>query len=496
MSRPSSPFRFLSFSLALLGFAALSAGPLVAGSPPNVIFLIADDLGYGELSVQDPDTDVPTPRIDSIAARGVRFTDGYVSAPFCAASRAGLITGRYQTRFGFEFNPIGPRNEDPDAGLPKSETTLADLLRDRAGYSTAMIGKWHLGGTAHFNPIRRGFDEFYGFLHEGHYFRPSPWDGMTTWLRRKTLPGGGSGRWISDDGKLVFSTHMGHNEPDYDADNPIYRNGQPVDEQDNLTDAFTREAVRFIERCGDERPFFLYLAYNAVHSPLQGDDAYMEKYAPIEDIQRRIFAAMLGQLDDGVGAVLDAVEREGLTDNTLIAFFSDNGGPTEELTSSNLPLRGGKGQLFEGGIRVPFLLQYPRKVEAGQTCEHPVTSLDLFPTALELAGIPAEAAASDGVVIDGVVIDGVDLMPLLTGENTDPPHESLYWRVGNQGALRGGDWKIVRQRTRGKPGSWRLFDLGNDLDESEDLSKKHPEKLRELIEVWESYDAEMVERAF
>jgi arylsulfatase A-like enzyme len=237
---------------------------------PNVILIIADDLGYGELSCQDPSTDVPTPHIDSIAKNGVRMTDGYVSAPFCAASRAGLITGKYQTRFGFEFNPIGARNEDPDAGLPKPEKTLADHLRDRAGYTTAMIGKWHLGGTAHYNPIRRGFDEFYGFLHEGHYFRPAPYEGMTTWLRRKMLPGGESGRWISEDGRLIYSTHMGHNEPDYDADNPIFRNGQPIEEPENLTDAFTREAVQFIERCGDERPFFLYLAYNAVHSPPPG----------------------------------------------------------------------------------------------------------------------------------------------------------------------------------------------------------------------------------
>ena len=453
--------------------------------PPNVIFIIADDLGYGELSCQDPSTDVPTPHIDSIAKNGVRMTDGYVSAPYCAASRAGLITGKYQTRFGFEFNPIGPRNEDPDAGLPKPEKTLADHLRDRAGYTTAMIGKWHLGGTAHFNPIRRGFDEFYGFLHEGHYFRPAPYEGMTTWLRRKMLPGGESGRWTSKDGRLIYSTHMGHNEPDYDADNPIFRNGQPIEEPENLTDAFTREAMQFIERCGDERPFFLYLAYNAVHSPLQGDDPSMEKYAGIEDMQRRIFAAMLGQLDDGVGAVLDAVKEQGLWENTLVVFFSDNGGPTRELTSSNLPLRGEKGRLFEGGIRVPFLLQYPGAVEGGQVYEKPVTALDLFPTSLALAGLP----------VDGQT-DGVDLIPYLTGEKAGAPHESLFWRVGGKGALRKGDWKLVRDGSRNKPGPWMLFDLGNDIGEANDLADSEPEKLEELIKTWSVYDQQMIEPVF
>lgn len=477
----------MSRSLAFFVSLFLSLSFSRAADQPNIILIIADDLGYGELSVQNPDTDVPTPRIDSIAENGVRFTDGYVSAPFCAASRAGLITGKYQTRFGFEFNPIGPRNEDPDAGLPTKEVTLADRLRDEAGYSTAMIGKWHLGGTAHFNPIRRGFDEFYGFLHEGHYFRPLPYEGMTTWLRRKMLPGGKTGRWTSEDGTLIYSTHMGHNEPDYDADNPIYRNGQPIEEPENLTDAITREAVSFIQRCGNERPFFLYLSYNAVHSPLQGEASYMEKYAAIEDIQRRIFAAMLGHLDDGVGRVLDVVKAEGLWENTMIVFLSDNGGPTRELTSSNLPLLGEKGRLNEGGIRVPFVLQYPCKVEGGQVYEKPIISLDLFPTGIEMAGLKPKGHS-----------DGVDLIPYLTGEKTGAPHESLYWRVGGRSALRMGDWKIVRDGRRDKStaGPWQLYHLGDDIGETKDLAESEKEKLKELVEEWEKYDGEMIEPVF
>ncbi|MEM9280823.1 MAG: sulfatase-like hydrolase/transferase [Verrucomicrobiota bacterium] len=476
-------------SRPLLCFGVLSLLSSLASvqgeAPPNIIFIIADDLGYGELSCQNPATDIPTPRIDSIATNGVRFTDGYVSAPFCAASRAGLITGHYQTRFGFEFNPIGPRNEEPDAGLPYQEKTLADLLRDEAGYSTAMIGKWHLGGTARYQPQRRGFDEFFGFLHEGHYFRPRPYKGMTTWLRRKTLPGGGEGRRTSADGTLVFSTHLGRNEPDYDADNPIYRDGQPVEELENLTDAFTREAIQFIQRCGDERPFFLYLSYNSVHSPLQGEASYMERFSGIEDIQRRIFAAMLGHLDDAVGEVLDAVESEGLWENTLIAFLSDNGGPTRELTSSNLPLKGEKGALYEGGIRVPFLLQFPGRIEGGQVFEEPILSLDLYPTSLALAGVTSKES-----------YDGVDLMPVLSGEETSSLRESIFWRVGTKGALRQGDWKIVRNSRRGQPGPWELYHLAEDLAEEMNLAKEEPEQLETLIELWEGYDAEMIDPVF
>jgi len=325
----------LLFSL-ILGASSLSLG----APKPNIVLFIADDLGYGELGCQG-NNQIPTPHIDSIAENGIRFTQGYVTAPFCSASRAGLFTGRYQTRFGYEFNPIGHHNEDPGAGLPPSEKTLPEHLLE-AGYVSALIGKWHLGGTARYHPQRHGFDEFFGFLHEGHYFKPLPYEGLTTMLRRKVLPGGGSGRWVSHDGRTIYSTHMGHTEPDYDANNPIYRAGQPVDEPAHLTDAFTREANAFLRRNHD-RPFFLCLSYNAVHSPLQGADAYLKRFSHIDDIHRRIFAAMLAHLDDGIGSVLDQLRVLELEENTLVVFLSDNGGPTRELTSSNGILREGKG---------------------------------------------------------------------------------------------------------------------------------------------------------
>lgn len=475
---------FRTAAIALIWhLAPLLSAAAPGEAPPNLVVIIADDLGSGELSCQNPATDIPTPHLDALAAAGVRFTQGYVTAPFCAASRAGLLTGRYQTRFGFEFNPIGARNDEPGIGLPAGERTVADRLRDEAGYATALIGKWHLGGTAPFHPMRRGFDEFFGFLHEGHSFVPPPHAGVTTWLRRKRLPGGGEGRWTSADGRLILSTHLGTNEPDYDANNPVLRGSQPVDERSNLTVAFTREAVSFIERHG-ERPFFLCLSYNAVHSPMQADEAYLERFHGIGDVHRRLFAAMLAQLDDGVGTVMAALDRQGLAGRTLVWFLSDNGGPTRELTSRNAPLRGEKGSLLEGGIRVPFLLRWPGVAPAGSVYERPVISLDIAATALAAAGLGTGPEAA---------LDGVDLLPYLRGETPGDPHEALFWRVGTQAAWRSGDWKLVRTGRRGEPADWELFDLARDPGESGDRSGAEPEIRRRLIGEWERRNREMIE---
>jgi arylsulfatase B len=447
---------------------------------PNIVVLLADDLGYGELGCQG-NPEIPTPHIDSIAARGVRCTQAYVTAPNCSPSRAGLLTGRIPTRFGYEFNPIGAGNEDPQTGLPPTERTLAESLHD-LGYTTGLIGKWHLGGTARFHPQRQGFDTFFGFLHEGHYFVPPPWQGVTTMLRRRALPDGSKGRWVGEN--LIYTTHMGHDEPAYDADNPILRAGQPVEEQAYLTDAFTREAVDFLERNRD-KPFYLMLAYNAVHSPLQGSEPYMERFSHIPDIHRRIFAAMLANLDESVGAVLNTLRTLGLERNTLVFFLSDNGGPTRELTSSNRPLRGEKGQMYEGGIRVPFMVQWPGTLPAGQRYTAPVSSLDIFATAVTAAG---------GTLPSG--LDGVDLRPYLTGERQGPPHEVLYWRQGWRKALRMGDWKLVCMSRPGQPPSWELYNLAQDIAESEDLAAVQPERLAACRAVWENLDRDMREPLF
>lgn len=469
------------FAVILLLTAVITVGPVRAAETrrPNIVLLLADDLGYGELGCQG-NRQIPTPHIDSIAKNGIRFTAGYVTAPYCSASRAGLMTGRYQTRFGHEFNPIGANNEDSQIGLPATETTLAQHLRD-AGYATGLIGKWHLGGHAKYHPLRRGFDEFFGFLHEGHFYVSPPYRGVTTMLRRKSLPGGGRGRWISKDGKTVLSTHMGYNEPAYDANNPLLRGGQPVTERAYLTDAFTREAVDFVGRHKD-RPFFLYLAYNAVHSPLQGADPYMKRFAHIKDIQRRIFAAMLANLDDSVGAVLKKLHDEGLEENTLVIFLSDNGGPTRELTSSNKPLRGGKGDVYEGGVRVPFLMQWKGKLPAGRLYKAPVLSADIYATAAELAGKPVPRDRP---------IDGANLLPFLTGTSNGRPHDVLFWRLGNRTAIRAGDWKLLRNSRRRANAAWELYDLSRDLGESRNLARRETAKVDELATVWKRLNAQM-----
>jgi arylsulfatase B len=449
---------------------------------PNVVVILADDLGYGELGCQG-NWQIPTPHIDSIASQGVRFTAGYVTGPNCSPSRAGLLTGRYGTRFGHEFNPIGAKNEDPAFGLPLTETTLAEVLRD-AGYVTGAIGKWHLGGVARYHPQRRGFDSFFGFMHEGHFYLPAPWTGAATMLRRRTLPGGGLGRRTFGD--MTYSTRMGGNEPEYDANNPLVRDGQPEAEAAYLTDAFTREAIGFIDRQRD-KPFFLYLAYNAVHSPLQGADAYVKKFASIEDVHRRIFAAMLSNLDDGVGAILTKLRAVGLENDTLVFFLSDNGGPTRELTSSNKPLRGEKGSLYEGGIRVPFMLRWPGRLSAGAGYDKPVSSTDIFATSLAAAGAKLQKELE---------VDGVDLMPYLSGEAHGSPHESLYWRQGRNTAVRVDDWKLVRHGSGKDEGQWELYDLAQDIGETKNLAEAERQRRDSLIGVWQKLNAQMIEPAF
>jgi arylsulfatase A-like enzyme len=444
---------------------------------PNIIIFIADDLGYGELGCQG-NPQIPTPHIDAISSNGIRFTSGYVTAPNCSPSRAGFMTGRIPTRFGYEFNPIGARNTQPGIGLPGDQVTLARVLHD-AGYATALIGKWHLGGTADYHPQRRGFDEFFGFLHEGHYYASPWWNGVTSMLRRRVLPDGSKGRWVGNG--VIYHTALGYDEPPYDADNPILRGGQPVEEHLYLTDAFTREAVGFIDRHRDQ-PFFLEVAYNAVHSPMQGANSFMEKFRGIEDIQRRIFAAMLANLDSSVGTIMQKLRDCGLEEHTLVVFFSDNGGPTLELTSSNIPLRGGKGTMFEGGLRIPFMLQWKDRLPEGITCEYAVSSMDLLPTCAAVAGISPPAA-----------LDGIDLLPYLSGDRQGEPHDILFWRQGAKTALRKGDWKLVRHPGNGR---WELYNLAGDLEESTDLAGLHPEILGDLLKAWEALNGQMMEPLF
>ena len=463
---------------ALLALAALTT-TATAAAQPNVLLIVADDLGYQELTCQGA-VDLPTPEICSLADNGIRFTSGYVSAPVCCPSRAGVMTGRYQTRFGHELNAIGVQNADEPIGLPLTESTLADELK-KLGYATGLVGKWHLGGHASKHPLSRGFDEFFGFLNEGHYYVPKPYEGVATWLRIAFTPEGLSSPFRRGD--YWFSDQMGNrmDEPTYDLENPLLRGREEVSEPAYLTDALGREAASFIDRHRTE-PWFLYLAFNAPHSPLQATDEDMLRFLDIPDIQRRIFVGMVASMDRNIGRVLARLRALGIEEDTLIVFLSDNGGPTRELTSSNAPLREGKGRTHEGGIRVPFLAQWKARWPAGKIDRRPVIALDVLPTAVAAAGgeIPAD-------------LDGVDLTPFLTGERHDNPHQTLYWRYGSRMALRHGDWKIVGMYEDGRPRDLELYHLAADLGETDDLAARQPERLEELRGLFERYDQEMVD---
>lgn len=427
--------KILSIIIAAIAVASfLSARS--AEKRPNILVIVADDLGYGELTCQG-NPQIPTPQVDSIAQNGIRFTSGYVSGPYCSPTRAGLMTGRYQQRYGHEFNP-GPAQAAPEIfGLSLQEKALPERLKE-IGYTTGMFGKWHLGYRPEFHPMKRGFDEYFGFLGGAHSYLDA----------------------VSD------------------ANNPILRGTEPVSSIDYTTDAFGREVVAFIEKHRDE-PWFVYLPFNAVHAPLQSLDKYLARFPSIEENKRRTFAAMLSAMDDAVGAVLAKIRELKLEENTLIFFFSDNGGPTAQTTSRNDPLHGFKAQVWEGGIRIPFMVQWKGRIPAGKVDDRPVIQLDILPTVMAAAGSPVPASAK---------LDGVNLLPFLTGKQTGVPHKSLFWRFGIQRAVRAGDRKLTDMGEGAK-----LFNLANDIGEKNDLSAQEPEKLKELEAAYVEWNSQNIE---
>lgn len=418
--------------------ATATAAPPAAAPPPNILFIVADDMGYADCGVQGC-RDVPTPNIDSLAKDGLRFTDGYVTGAVCSPTRAALMTGRHQLRDGVA-DWIAPGRPGLNAGVP----TVADYLK-KAGFSTAIIGKWHLGEQEPCNPLNRGFDEFFGFIGGGHVYLPKP-----------------------------------NGKGEYNA--PILRNRQPINEQRYLTDAFGEEAVAFIARRRDAtKPFFLYLAFNAVHCPLEAAEEYLQRFAAIHDKQRRTYAGMLSAMDQAIGNVLKAVRDAGIEEKTLIYFISDNGGPITRNApnaSLNTPLRGGKGETWEGGIRVPFILKWSGRLKAGATFSQPVTQMDVTATVLALAGAEVDARWP---------IDGVNLMPFLTApEKGGVPHQMLCWEYGPQWSIRQGQWKLTYawpDKTAKTP-ILGLYDLSRDISESVDLSAAQPERVKQLQADW------------
>lgn len=434
-SKPIGPRR-LAVVVLLLMAAGLPASP-----PPNLVLLFADDAGYADFGFQGS-RHFKTPHLDRLAESGVRLEQLYVTAAVCGPSRAGMLTGRYQQRFGFEENnvpgymsPSGATGED--MGLPLGLPTIADHLKP-LGYRSAVFGKWHQGNADRFHPLRRGFDEFYGFRGGARDYFAYPPESRTR--RERKLERGFGG----------YQEHNGY-----------------------LTDALAEEACAFIER-NQAAPFFAFVSFNAVHTPMQPDPRDRDRFPMLEG-KRRKLAAMTLSLDRACGRVLQKLDELNLRDNTLVVFCNDNGGPTDASEASNHPLSGTKGTHLEGGIRVPGLVSWPGRLPAGVGYNRPVSTLDFLPTFLNAAG-------GDASKLDG--LDGFDILPHLLGQTADPPHETLYWKKENRGTIRDGDWKLLRFPDRPA----MLFNLAEDPSEQNDLATAHPDRVKRLYKklfAWE-----------
>jgi len=438
----------ISILFSLLIAAAVSGA---AAPRPNIVIILCDDLGYADVGFNGS-PDIITPAIDTLAKNGIVCTSGYLAHSICGPSRAALLTGIYPQRFGGQYNIP---SYHPQFGVPVERPMLSEILR-QSGYRTAIIGKWHLGEGPAFHPNRRGFDEFYGFLGSGHKYFPEQYRAA---LKRELAAG-----------KTQPSPNL----------LPLEHNGRPVHETEYLTDAFTREAVSFIERHAkrneerstrNKEPFFLYLAYNAPHAPNEARKDDMAAFPNIKDKKRRTLAGMVRAIDRGVGKVTAALKAAGAFDNTLILFLSDNGGKAGG-PMNNAPLRGGKRGVEEGGIRVPMFFHWPREISRGRRYDHPVLTLDFFPTLLKLAGAPAP----------DLQLDGKDIWTDLIAGNNAHRGDPIYCishhkdRTEVSGILDG--WKVLRIRQR----PWELHYLPDDISERNDLSREHPEKVRRMVQ--------------
>lgn len=400
-----------------------------AARRPNVLIIMADDLGFADLGFQGS-KEIVTPHIDALARQSVTFPQAYITAPVCMPSRMGMLTGRYQQRFGMQT--LG----NDAIGIPDSETNLGQMLQ-RNGYVTGIIGKWHLGAQPGFRPNARGFDEFYGFLNG--------------------------------------------NTPYYPGTGKFWRNNTEIEKPAYLTDGFGDEAVSFIKRHATQ-PFFLYLSFNAVHTPMQAPSHYLQRFAHIKDEGRRIYAAMAAAMDDNIGRVLATLREKGIEENTLIFFLSDNGGAPQNY-SENAPLRSGKYEVYEGGIRTPFFFRWKGgDVQPRAESAVVITALDILPTIL---------AATEVKVALKQPLDGVNLLPFLQGkEKSVAPDRRLYWRYGPyMCAMRVGDWKILQcGMGENKNPAWELYNVVTDVSEAHDLAAAQPGKLRQLVAEFQAWD--------
>lgn len=414
-------------------------------APPNILIILVDDLGYGDLGYNGA-TDAHTPNIDRLAREGVAFPNGYVPSPVCSPSRAGLLTGRHPARFGLDVNiPYAP--DDESIGLPLTETLLPEYLR-QTGYRTGIVGKWHLGAAAPYHPLRRGFDWRYGYASNDAYYRAN------TALNPDALP-------------LLP---------------PAERNRDISGFGKHLTTQLTARAISFATASSE--PFFLYLAYDAAHTPHLPAAKTARKYAHIQDELRRTYLARVDELDFNIGWLMNSLKNSGQWRNTMVFFLSDNGG--DARYANNLPLRSGKRSLYEGGIRVPFAASWPVGWPQGATYEPPVSSLDIAATAL---------AASGGAIEPARPLDGVNLDPYIRGALPGNPHDALFWRAQRPDdptlyrfAVRGGeaDFKLIKEEFGGIT---EMFNLGSDAAETRDLADNRPDKATELAGLWDSWNA-------
>ena len=430
-----------------------------AAEKPNFLVILADDLGYADVGFTGS-KEIYTPRLDELAKNGMVFLNGYVTHPYCGPSRAGLMAGRYQARFGLEIN-LTYSPYDLHCGFPLTEKTIAERLKP-AGYRTGIIGKWHLGASHPFHPNSRGFDHFYGFLSGGHDYFP---DSVTT----------------------TYPLLLDNVNPPYSANEgcylPLMHNDQAGEFSEYLTTALSRDAAGFVKESQD--PFFLYLAYNAPHGPLQAPQDTINKYRHIGNRERRTYAAMIDEMDQGIGMVVDALRQAGKLDNTVIFFLSDNGGVTSkpghenETWADNGPFRKGKGSMLEGGSHVPFLIHWPNGIPKPGTFEGLVSSLDIAATAVALGGGDTS----------GHALEGVNLAPYLSGDKKGSPHQALFWRVrdGVSWAVRTPTAKYLQENWGGT--DTELYDMVNDPYEANNIVDNAPEKRRELAKLWNDWNA-------
>ncbi|RED50318.1 sulfatase-like hydrolase/transferase [Seonamhaeicola aphaedonensis] len=404
-------------------FACKSKTETSKHEPPNVIVILVDDAGYADFGFMGSN-DLQTPHIDALAKSGVVFTDAHVSATVCAPSRAGLITGKYQQRFGFEANGTG------GIGLSDDVVTIADIFK-KNGYNTYALGKWHLGEDASDHPNNRGFDEFYGFLVGSRSYFP-----------------------LENPSKEQMLQH----------------NGKRVVFEGYMTDVLGDQSVKYIQESSD-KPFFMYLAYNAVHTPMHAKHEDLEKFS---NHPRKELAAMTWSLDENIGKLIKKLETLGKRDNTLIYFLSDNGGAHNNQSSTG-SLKGWKGNKFEGGHRVPFVISWPKMIEGDKTFDGLSSSLDIFATSLSASKIEKP---------ETLELDGENLLPYLKGEKLGNPHESLFWRKLEESAVRMGDSKLIQLEGYGSV----LYDLVSDLGETNDISDSNQVQLKEMLLEYKNWE--------